>query len=56
MIPPVVSSASLETLEFPWGTLTWHVSRALGNSAEMTEGRMILKTGMAFWQNRPKWL
>jgi quercetin dioxygenase-like cupin family protein len=34
-----------QTQEFDWGQLTWYASAALGNSAEMTVGRCVLKPG-----------
>ncbi|MBX7210694.1 MAG: cupin domain-containing protein [Verrucomicrobiaceae bacterium] len=41
-----VKGSEPEVLEMPWGTLTWHVSRALGNSAVMTFGRATIRPGM----------
>lgn len=31
--------------ETPWGSLTWMVSGSIGNSAEMTLGRVCIKAG-----------
>jgi len=31
--------------EFPWGEITWKANRALGNSPEMTFGRVVIKAG-----------
>jgi quercetin dioxygenase-like cupin family protein len=36
-----------EVLEFPWGRITWTVSRKLGNSAAMTFGRVLMRAGMS---------
>ena len=34
-----------ETIQADWGTLTWYASGKLGNSADMTVGRCVLKPG-----------
>jgi quercetin dioxygenase-like cupin family protein len=36
-----------EILDLPWGTLSWRVSRALGNSNVMTFGRATIRAGMS---------
>ena len=36
-----------EVLEFPWGRITWIVSRKLGNSMAMTFGRVLMRAGMS---------
>jgi quercetin dioxygenase-like cupin family protein len=36
-----------EALEFPWGRITWTVSRKLGNSTVMTFGRVLMRAGMS---------
>jgi len=36
-----------EVLEFPWGRITWTVSRKLGNSTAMTFGRVLMRAGMS---------
>ena len=42
----IISRAdSVEVLDLPWGTLSWHVSRALGNSSVMTFGRATIRAG-----------
>jgi quercetin dioxygenase-like cupin family protein len=52
MNPPPGSNAlsranAGEVLEFPWGRITWTVSRKLGNSAAMTFGRVLMRAGMS---------
>jgi quercetin dioxygenase-like cupin family protein len=42
---PVSSAAALEVIDCPWGTLTWHVSAALGNSSAMTFGIATILPG-----------
>ena len=42
---PLSRSQDAETIETPWGTLSWRVSRALGNSATMTFGRALIRAG-----------
>lgn len=42
----VVAGEKAEVMDMPWGTLTWHVSRALGNSSVMTFGRATIRPGM----------
>jgi quercetin dioxygenase-like cupin family protein len=34
-----------ERLDFPWGQLTWFANRQLGNSADLTVGRCVLRPG-----------
>jgi quercetin dioxygenase-like cupin family protein len=36
-----------EVLEFPWGRITWIVSRKLGNSTVMTFGRVLMRARMS---------
>jgi quercetin dioxygenase-like cupin family protein len=52
MNPPQASNAvsravAAEALEFPWGRITWTVSRKLGNSTVMTFGRVFMRAGMS---------
>ena len=46
----VLRAAQAEQKEADWGKLTWHASRALGNSEDMTIGVCRLKPG----QSNPK--
>lgn len=39
---PVRTFCEGETLDTPWGTLTWLASRKLGNSTTMTFGRALI--------------
>ena len=42
---PVCRAEAVEVLNLPWGTLSWHVSRALGNSSVITFGRATIRPG-----------
>lgn len=44
---PVCRADTAEVLDLPWGTLSWRVSRALGNSTVMTFGRATIRAGMS---------
>ncbi len=44
---PVSRAGAAEALDFPWGRITWTVSRSLGNSAAMTFGRVLMRAGMS---------
>ena len=51
MNPPPSSNGvsradAADILEFPWGRITWTVSRKLGNAALMTFGRVLMRAGM----------
>ena len=41
----VVRSNEYQVEEFPWGSLTWFVSAALGSSNTLTAGRCVIKPG-----------
>lgn len=41
----VKSLDQMETQEFPWGSITWLVSGAIGNSRTMTFGRVVIRKG-----------
>jgi quercetin dioxygenase-like cupin family protein len=35
----------LDTIEFPWGRITWLVSGDIGNSEALTAGRVVIRKG-----------
>lgn len=41
----VVRSGEGERTDFPWGRITWLANAALGNSPEMTFGKVVIKSG-----------
>ncbi len=41
----VVRSGEGERTDFPWGRITWLANAALGNSPEMTLGKVVIKSG-----------
>jgi quercetin dioxygenase-like cupin family protein len=41
----VVRAAGNKVIEYPWGRLTWYVSRELKNSDTMTVGEAVIKPG-----------
>ncbi len=41
----IVRAHDTESVETPWGSLTWYANAALENSAEITVGRCIIKPG-----------
>ncbi len=41
----LVRSADGEPLDLPWGRIVWTVSRQLGNSTQLTFGRVTIKAG-----------
>lgn len=43
----MLRAGAAEVLEFPWGRITWIVSRKLGNSSVMTFGRVLMRAGMS---------
>jgi quercetin dioxygenase-like cupin family protein len=43
----VVRPADNKVIEYPWGHLTWYVSRELKNSDTMTTGEAVIKPGEA---------
>lgn len=43
----VVRAADNKVIEYPWGRLTWYVSRELKNSDTMTTGEAVIKPGEA---------
>jgi len=43
----VVRAADNKVIEYPWGHLTWYVSRELKNSDTMTTGEAVIKPGEA---------
>ncbi len=47
MEPAVKALDQMETQEFPWGSITWLVSGALGSSQTMTFGRVVIRKGRA---------
>lgn len=44
---PVWREEAAELLDLPWGTLSWHVSRTLGNSNVMTFGHATIRAGQS---------
>ena len=47
-VTPAVRRASAgEVLDLPWGRIVWTASRALGNSATMTFGRVTIAANQA---------
>ena len=42
---PVITPEQGLLLDQPWGRLTWLVSRELGNSEQMTFGRVVIPAG-----------
>lgn len=43
----VTRAAGNEVIQYPWGHLTWYVSRKLNNSDTMTVGEAVIKPGQA---------
>jgi quercetin dioxygenase-like cupin family protein/type 1 glutamine amidotransferase len=41
----VIRGADAQVIQYPWGHLTWYVSRALKNSDTMTVGEAVIKPG-----------
>jgi quercetin dioxygenase-like cupin family protein len=41
----IVRSGEGDRREFPWGEIRWLADEALGNSPEMTFGRVVIKAG-----------
>lgn len=43
---------AMQVTEFPWGTITWLVSGAIGNSETMTFGRVVIRKGAGNEEHR----
>ena len=41
----LVRKADTKETDFPWGRIAWLADEALGNSPEMTFGRVVIKAG-----------
>lgn len=48
----ICRAESAEALDLPWGTLSWHVSRKLGNSSVLTFGRATIRTHQSNLRHR----
>jgi quercetin dioxygenase-like cupin family protein len=52
MEPTVKTLDELGTQEFPWGSITWLVNGAIGNSETLTVGRVVIKKGCRNGEHR----
>ena len=41
----ITPAADTQHQTFPWGELTWFANKSIGNQADITVGRCVLKTG-----------
>jgi quercetin dioxygenase-like cupin family protein len=47
MTLPVIKQSEAQFIDEPWGSITWMVSGAIGNSQKLTVGRVVIKPGCA---------